>query len=64
MVFRKIQGGSFLPLSGLLEDTRYSDQTAVKDQVYIYEIRCYLSDGKVVKSEPKEIVIRNKEPKV
>jgi len=64
MVFRKKQGGSFLPVSGLLEDTRYTDQTAEKEVVYTYEVRCYLADGKMVKSESKEISIRNKEPKV
>lgn len=64
MVFRKTQGGSFLPLSGLLEDAKYTDQTAQQGTVCVYEIRCYTKEGSVVRSESKEISIRNKEPKI
>jgi len=63
MVFRKTQGGAFLPLSTLLEEGKYTDQTVQKNETYAYEIRCYFPDGSFVKSEQKEISIRNKKPK-
>lgn len=62
MVFRKTEGGAYLPLSGILESNRYTDQTAEKGVHYFYEIRCYLEDGSYVKSEQQE-VLNIKEPK-
>lgn len=58
MVFRKSNGSSFQPISGLLESSKFTDQKVEKDQTYIYEIRCYMVDGSFEKSEQKELIRR------
>ncbi len=66
IVFRKSNGSGFQQVSGLLETNKYTDRTVENNQVYVYEIRCYLEDGSYVKSEQKELTRpkrTNKEPK-
>lgn len=63
IVFRKENDGSFKPICELNSFTRYVDRNIENGKKYIYEVRCYYSEGKIAKSDQKEIEVQFKKEK-
>ena len=57
MVYRKEGKDAFLPISGLVQDYKVTDQGLKKGNTYYYEIRAFDKVGNYAKSAPIALTI-------
>ncbi len=59
MLYRKVDNGRFLPMTGLLVDqSEYTDANLETEKSYKYQLRTYYKDGNMTISEPVEVVAK------
>jgi fibronectin type 3 domain-containing protein len=58
VVYRKTDTGEFLPLTGLIKSEHYFDEDIQADHSYQYQLRIYDQNGKVNRSEIREIITK------
>jgi hypothetical protein len=63
VVFRKEGESAFVPMNSVGTNNRFTDAKIEKGKRYVYEIRCYYEDGKIIKSEQVEIEIKENKRK-